>query len=242
MTLLLAGRKRKRGGRPPIALHWQEGNNPLPVRLLRAPRAPLSRFEQPHPWLATGPAAEPFDFCGHVRRLLVDIVARCAALAHVDVSRLLLGMTRSRNGRPHGLQARVTPLRLSPRDPRRIDGEQVQRYYLDHHEFYYLLTFVLPRFLDLDFSEKLITLFHELHHIGPRCDGDLRRYRGRCYAHSGSQKRYDRLVEALTDGWLRLGPPRAVYEFLEHDFRTLAARHGPIYGSKIPTPKLIPLD
>ncbi|MBM4068115.1 MAG: hypothetical protein FJ271_04125 [Planctomycetes bacterium] len=239
MTLLLAGRKRKRGGRPPIALHWQEGNNPLPVRLLRAPRAPLSRFEQPHPWLATGPAAEPFDFCGHVRRLLVDIVARCAALAHVDVSRLLLGMTRSRNGRPHGLQARVTPLRLSPRDPRRIDGEQVQRYYLDHHEFYYLLTFVLPRFLDLDFSEKLITLFHELHHIGPRCDGDLRLADGRCAWHGRSRRQFDQEMARQARAYLAGKPDPNLHDFLRLTFAQLQHRHQAVAAVEVPHPKII---
>src|SRR5262245_28280070 len=160
MALLLGRKTRQRMNhtdRPPLVLRWEAGGNPLPVLLVRAPRAPLSRFEEPPPWLPTGPGGEPFDFCGHMRRLLVDIVARCEALGHVDVSRLLVCMIRSRNSRPQGLQARLTPLRLSSRDARRKNSERVQRYFLDTHEFYYLLTFVLPRFLDLEFSEKLIT-------------------------------------------------------------------------------------
>jgi len=40
------------------------------------------------------------------------MVAHCKALAHVDVSRLLFGMTQARTGEVHGLQARVTPLRF----------------------------------------------------------------------------------------------------------------------------------
>ncbi len=50
----------------------------------------------------------------------------------------------------------------------------------------YLVTFCLPRFLDQDFDDKFITLFHELYHISPRFEGDLRRHEGRCALHSHS--------------------------------------------------------
>src|SRR5437762_680149 len=68
---------------------------------------------------------------------------------------------------------------------------QVQRFLIGDREVLYLVTFCLPRFLELDFDEKLITLFHELYHIGPDFDGDLRRHGGRCTIHSRSQKLYD---------------------------------------------------
>ena len=61
----------------------------------------------------------------------------------------------------------------------------------------YILNFYLPRFLDLPFREKLTTMLHELWHIGPKFDGDVRRLGGRCFAHGSSQKQYDAHVEAL---------------------------------------------
>jgi len=174
------------------------------------------------------------------------MVRRLPELRHIHLERVAISFCQTRKAVQQGLYAALTPLRFAGGQSQTV--RRGRKWGLQRlvgpagQEMLYILNFYLPRFLDLDFRRKLTTVVHELWHIGPRCDGDLRRYRGRCYAHSGSQKRYDRLVEALTDGWLRLGPPRAVYEFLEHDFRTLAARHGPIYGSKIPTPKLIPLD
>lgn len=241
MALLLGSktRQRKRSDRLPIVFRWEEGSNPLPVRLVREPRQPLSRFDQPPPWLATGPEGKPFDFCSHVRRLLADIAARCDSLRHVDVSRLLVGMTRARNGRPQGLQARVTPLRLSPRDVRRKDGERVQRYFLDEHEFYYVLTFVLPRFLDLDFSEKLITFFHELHHIGPRCDGDMRLTGGRCAWHGCSRRRYDEQMALLAREYLAGKPDPALHAFLRLSFTQLQHRHHAVAAIAVPHPKII---
>ena len=109
-------------------------------------------------------------------------------------------------------------------------------------EMLYILTFYLPRFLDLVFCEKLTTVVHELWHISPRFDGDLRRFSGRCYAHSGSQKRYEAHARRLAAKWIAMAPPVALYEFLRHDFRTLRVRHGKIVGRRIPAPKLLPVD
>ena len=55
----------------------------------------------------------------------------------------------------------------------------------------YVMTFCLPRFLNQDFDEKIVTLFHELYHISPAFDGDLRRHGGRYQVHTHSQKNYD---------------------------------------------------
>jgi hypothetical protein len=64
----------------------------------------------------------------------------------------------------------------------------------------------------------------------------------RCFAHGSSQKQYDVHIEALLDRWLSLDPPPELYGFLRLTFRELVAQHGRVYGRKVPTPKLVPLD
>lgn len=168
----------------PLILSWNRTTNPLPVRRVRAPKHGSSRhvgLEAP-PWHHTGPVTQPFDFCAHMRCLCSDIATRCPDLSHIDVSRLLFGMTQARTGRRHGLQARVTPLRFRGGHlgrPRRGVLYQVQRYLVDDRDMLYLLTFCLPRYLDQEYDDKLVTLFHELYHINPAFDGDLRRHQGR---------------------------------------------------------------
>ena len=49
-------------------------------------------------------------------------------------------------------------------------------------------------------------------------------------------------VETLVDRWLAARPPEPVYEFLRSEFRELVARHGRVYGRKIPAPKLLPVS
>jgi hypothetical protein len=232
--------------RSPYVLAWHQGHAPLPVRPVQPPQAPSARGPAPAapPWLATGPVGRPFDFCAHVRRLCADIVANTPELYHVDVGRILFAFTQARNGRTHGLQARVTPLRFRDgRLTRRQAGVtfQVQRYFVDGREVYYLMTFCLPRFLNQDFDDKFVTLFHELFHISPAFDGDLRRHAGRCTVHSSSQRRYDERMAGLARAYLTAGPSPDLHAFLRLSYAQLRHRHGSVVGVVVPRPKLIPV-
>jgi len=232
---------------PPLVLSWRRGDKPLPVRPVRVPgrgRARAVGLEAP-PWHESGPTDRPFDFCGRVRRLCEDIARRCPELAHIDVARLLFGMTQARSSRRHGLQARVTPLRF--RDGRltrhrRGVAYQVQRYLVDECDMLYLVTFCLPRFLDQDFDDKFVTLFHELYHISQEFDGDLRRHDGRYDLHSHSKKDYDRHMARLARAYLATRPDPALYGFLRLNFAQLQHRHGSVAAVVVPRPKLIPVS
>jgi hypothetical protein len=107
-------------------------------------------------------------------------------------------------------------------------------------EMLYILSFYLPRFQNLDFREKLITVLHELWHISPDFSGDIRRHAGRYHAHTHSQCEYDEQMGRLADRWMSSDPPEALWSFLKHDFRKLAHLHGGIVGLKIPRPRIIP--
>jgi predicted metallopeptidase len=184
-----------------------------------------------------------FDFTLHMCRLCADICARLEELSHVDVGRVAIRFCQARKRVAHGLQATLTPLRfaggrLSDRRGGRV--WTVQRLYAaPDREMLYLLSFYLPRFLDRPPDDKLATVMHELWHISPRFDGDLRRHPGRCYAHSHSQKAYDARMHALARKWLSLDPAPETYDFLRFDFRQLERRNGRIVGQKIATPKLL---
>ena len=166
-------------------------------------------------------------------------------LAHVQTGRVLFATTQARNARHHGLQARLTPLRFSGgRLVRRHRGVpyQVQRYVVAGQEVLYLMTFCLPRFLNQSFDDKLVTLFHELYHIGERFDGDLRRHPGRCAYHSHSRRHYDRRMAELARAYLAGGPDPALHAFLRLDFAQLHQRHGGVVGVVVPRPKLVPVN
>ena len=178
--------------------------------------------------------------------IVVDMVARLPELQHVDTQRLMFTFSQARNRTRHGLYATLTPMRFEEGS---LVGERqgrmytVQRLYdSDRTEQMYILSFYLPRFMDTDFEDKLVTVLHELWHISPKFDGDLRRFSGRCYAHTGSQAAYDRAMLKLARKWLRLDPPESLYHFLQLDFDQLQRRFGKVFGRKLRQPKLIPVS
>ena len=84
-------------------------------------------------------------------------------------------------------------------------------------------------------------MFHELWHIGPDFDGDLRRFAGRYYAHGSSQDDFDATARRLAQQWLSASPPENLYDFLHCSFAELVEEFGGVCGQRIRTPKLIPL-
>jgi predicted metallopeptidase len=180
-----------------------------------------------------------------MRRFCSDAIARTAPLAHIDLAHVALSFAQTRKRTRYGLYASLTPMRFeggSLTCNRRSRTYTIQRLYdTQGREIFYILTFYLPRFMDLPFREKLITVFHELWHISPEFDGDLRRHDGRCYAHTHSQKQYDAEMDLLARQYLAAAPPASLYEFLQYDFAGLLARYGRIYGTKVRRPRLLKL-
>jgi predicted metallopeptidase len=187
-----------------------------------------------------------FNFTLHARRLCEDMVARLDQLQHVDMSRVAISFSQTRRAGSQGMFASLTPMRFAGgrmETCRRKRRWGIQRLFdPDGREMLYILTFYLPRFLDLPFREKLTTVLHELWHVGPKFDGDVRRLGGRCYAHGHSQKQYDAHVETLVKRWLAFDPPEELYGFLRLGFHDLTAHHGRVFGQKVPMPKLIPVE
>jgi hypothetical protein len=105
-------------------------------------------------------------------------------------------------------------------------------------EILYVIYFMIPRFLDRTFRDKLITIFHELYHISPRFDGDIRRFPGRNFAHGGSTKRYNRLMERFVDEYLQISGSTGLTAFLESGMSQLREKHSTIVGRKMVMPKI----
>lgn len=194
------------------------------------------------------PARRPsgFDFTLHMRRLCEDMASRLPALRYIDVDRVCVAFAQVRSAERRGAFASLTPMRFSGGQEYTV--RRGRRYAMQRvlgpagREMLYILRFYVPRFLDLPFREKLTTVVHELWHIGPAFDGDLRRHGGRCYAHGRSQRAYDAHAERLAGQWLALSPPAGLYDFLRLSFAELRGRYGRVYGVKVPRPKLVPAE
>ena len=186
-----------------------------------------------------------FDFSSSMRELCEDIAVRVPELAHIRMDEVAVCITRARRGGRTGLWAKLTPMRFE--HGARVGVRRGRRYLVDPlivdgREKLYILTFRLPRFLDLTYREKLETVFHELYHIGTAFDGDYRRFAGRYHVHSARGAQFDRQAQRLCDLYLSTLPSPMACRFLRHRFPTLLAHHGSVSGMMIPVPKLVPVE
>lgn len=226
-------------GRP--HLPFERGNPAMPPRDSAAGAA--------HNQSAGGRSVRPaigFDFTQHMRRLCAALVADLAELRHIELDLVGIRFCQVRKAVRHGMLASLTPLRFEggARTSRRRGGSWQIESVRDAagRELLYLLSFYLPRFCDYPFAEKLATVVHELWHIGPQFDGDIRRHPGRCYAHSARQRDFDAHAAGLAEKWLAQAPPESSYAFLRGSFRDLVRRHGAVIGHRIRTPRLVRIE
>lgn len=189
-----------------------------------------------------------FDLTLELERLCRDIAQRVPELAHVDLGRVLVCVSSTRGSGIHGTYAKIHPLRFENgarfrtfRRGRRSVTCTLPTVTHEGREILYLVYFLVPRFLELPLREKLITVCHELYHISPACDGDLRRFPGKNYAHGSSLKAYNDRMATLVDAYLATQEGQNAAAFLEGDSAALWARHGRIVARKFPVPRLVPV-
>jgi len=136
----------------------------------------------------------------------------------------------------HGVYATIRALRFPGGAAELERGGQTYRWprlTFEGRDILYVIDFMMPRFADLPLRNKLTTVFHELYHISPRCDGDLRRFPGKNYAHGSSREAYNARLQPWIDDYLNGDSAARVTEFLDLSFADLQARHTRVVGRKI---------
>lgn len=161
------------------------------------------------------------DLSAQLKALCRHLTETLPELAHIDPEQVLFAVARSRAQGRHGLLARIAPLRFAggAQELTRRRGPWRETYRmptLSHggQEIRYLITVFVPRFLRLPFAEKLATVIHELYHISEACDGDIRRFPGRNFAHGSSRAGFDQIVARLADTYPQSSPPPDLLAFL----------------------------
>jgi predicted metallopeptidase len=165
--------------------------------------------------------------------------------SHIDPNRLMICLSSTRSGGVHGIFAKIHPLRFAGgnrtkqvRRGRRSFTCAMPVIERQGEEMLYIIYFLFPRFFDLSFREKLITIFHELFHISPSFDGDIRRFPGRNYAHGSSTNKYNAAMATLVERYLAGLEDENLVGFLNQDLSELRAAHRTIVGRKMKAPRL----
>lgn len=213
---------------PPVARH--------------SPKAPGVRQKA-----AKGPPKpDPFHYTQAMRDVVQDVVATLEEFQHVDLNRVLLSIAQARQSSKYGVYASCFPLRFEGGEAEVLHKKRRFRMpALQHqgHEILYIVYFMLPRFHEeQDYREKLATIIHELYHISPHFNGDIRRFSGKNFAHGHSREVYHAAMRRLADQYLATSPRARDHEFLERPFSELMEHPGGVVGTCVPRPKPVLVD
>ncbi|MCR4315816.1 MAG: hypothetical protein NUW37_05625 [Planctomycetes bacterium] len=164
-----------------------------------------------------------FDYTLALEGLLRDMCERSEVFSHVDMGRVLVMYSQCRRSTSYGIYAKVVPLRFED-GKRDIEHRgSIFRWPKVIHknvEQLYALSVYMPRFQNLGPRDKLATLVHELYHISPHFNGDLRRFPGKNFAHGESRESYDEaLLPVVNELEQKLDLDR--YPWLRKDFAGL---------------------
>jgi len=185
-----------------------------------------------------------FDFAHHMHRLIEDIVQKVPLFSHIEPHRILVSCTDARTRGAYGTWAQIYPMKyenghysIRERQGSKIYVFKTNQLKMGRTEILYIIYFSMPRFQNLSYFEKLETIFHELYHISPEFDGKLRIMHPRFIFHGISVRQYDRNIRYWVRQYVNANPSFSRNKFLEHSFRGLEDKFGPVDLAYIPEPK-----
>ncbi|MBN1114060.1 MAG: hypothetical protein JXA66_01835, partial [Oligoflexia bacterium] len=182
------------------------------------------------------------DYSAAIQNLIGDITRRVHELSYIDPDKVSVILKRSRSKNDEGVWAEVTGLEPEGESLKLTHG-RTERFFtsksllLNGNMVKYVIEFYVPRFINLPFMEKIITVFHELYHISPKFDGNLRFFSGKNYMHGDSIERYDLYMEYLVSKYLQTNSDYV--EFLKHNYENLRNKAAfKTLGTIVPKPEL----
>ncbi|HLB58480.1 MAG TPA: hypothetical protein VJL87_00150, partial [Bdellovibrionota bacterium] len=178
-----------------------------------------------------------------MKALVDDIILHCAYFQHIKLDKVLISTKPSKVPGSEGLWAQLFPMRYKngafsgvEREGSRLERYKMEPLVIDGKEIFYIIYFFAPRFHQIPFIEKMTTIFHELYHISPEFNGDVRRFPGKNYMHGTSMEKYDSLMMALAKDYLFRTQNLEKSDFLRFGYRALQKRYGVVLESQFPEP------
>jgi len=176
--------------------------------------------------------------------LIQDIQRKISEYRKIDVSHLAVVPRSTKKRSRGGLIAYVTPLKFPGGSPvlrknhkNRVVDWAILPIYREGKELKYLIHFLCPRFLNLSFEEKMHTIMHELYHINPDFNGDLRWFKGKSKYH-GDLKAFEAMASGFAKAYLADPTHESYTRFLKYNSRQWYSAFGELEGTGYKAPRL----
>jgi len=178
----------------------------------------------------------PLDLTESLREAAGEVCGWVPELAHVDVSRVQFALFYTRSAQRTLTYARCYPLHRQAKQVGRRWYALEPIYTSERRKARYILAFAWKRYWSMTPRKRLETLVHELYHISPRFDGELRSFESGGF-HGQGLRWFDRQVRELMETY--------VSQDLEYDFPALSISLTSglkVTGQKLQIPEWVKLE
>jgi len=179
------------------------------------------------------------NYTSYLATIIADMAKTQPELGHIRLQSLAVSFSRAKSTSRSGLLASLTPLRFEGGTTVTKRGGKLYEIpivKIDGVVKLYIVSFIYPRFIDLPLDEKCKTIVHELYHISENFDGDIRRFAGRTYAHSGRKANFDAKAYEIAQGWQKT--TSVDLRLLAMNALQLKSEFGKIIGTVVARPRI----
>ena len=157
------------------------------------------------------------DYICSLNELVKDITEKVGELSYIDPEQVAIGFKRSRESVAEEVWAEISGIEDEYDGTIQRREGRIEKFFapktilINGIPVKYVVDFYVPVFFGLNFKQKLLTVFHELYHINPKFDGNLRFFKGKGYKHGSSLEKYDKYMDYLVDKYLKMDPAATAF-------------------------------
>ncbi len=190
-------------------------------------------------------ALKAINISDFLHALIADACGRISFFSHIDTEKLHICISSNRAGGRGATFGKVVPMKFK-------GGEEILHYRgkcyampkieVNSIRILYIIYFYIPRFTDLAPIEKIRVIFHELYHIHPDFNGDIRRFGKNGSVHGKSKKQFDTQFEREVISYAEEIRNTPMWEFLSLNTSEIFKNYQKVLSYRMKTPKPIILD
>jgi predicted metallopeptidase len=174
-----------------------------------------------------------------------EMIIRTPEFRGYDINRMLICCASNRSDSRGGIYGKLVPLKFEGgSDIINFHGRTYTIPKIIHNniEIRYLIYYYHPKFFDISAREKVNVMFHELYHISPDFNGDIRRMGKFKKAHGHSKKSIEEKYLVYAEEFYRYVKETPYHAFLEMSSRDLQNSFKKIKCRRMKTIKPVPVE
>ncbi|MBN1499943.1 MAG: hypothetical protein JW982_07305 [Spirochaetes bacterium] len=191
--------------------------------------------------IVSGEKLEFLDLTQLLKEIIYIIIRRYETFSHIDIDNLLITLATNRKNTRRSLTfGKCVPLKFENGSRTKIIQNRkfaIPTVKIKNNVILYMIVFYKPHFFDLPLEYKIKVIFHELYHICPEFNGDIRRFGIRKAAHGASRKKYDTYFEEEMNDFIDFIKTTKYKNVLGMNYKQIHKKFGSVKFLRMKIPK-----